>query len=65
MHANFDIVSDGIPDRHRHRGLFQESGTVDKRFAGVGAVKIPRQNFVEAFDVRILYRGDVVAVERR
>src|SRR5882672_10624238 len=63
QHPNLDIVSDEIPDRHRHRGLFQESGTVDKRFVWVGAIKILRQNFVEASDVGILYRGDVVAVE--
>ena len=63
QHANLDVVGNQIPDRHRHGGLLEEGGAVDQRFVGIGAVKILRQDFVEPFDVAILHRSDIVAVE--
>ena len=43
---------------------FRNAGAVDQRLVGIGAIEILRQNFVEAFDVAILHRGDIVAIER-
>src|SRR5450432_2195875 len=62
-YANLDLICDEIPDRDGYRRLFEKTGAVDKGFVGVGAVEILRKDLVEALDVRILHRRDVVAVE--
>src|SRR5947207_14014396 len=48
-HADLDVLRREIPDPHRQRRLPEKRGTVDKRFVGIGAVKVLRQDFVEAF----------------
>src|SRR5665213_429065 len=64
-HANPDLIGDQVPDRDRHRGLLQKSGAVDQRLVGVAAIEVLRQDLVKALDVRVLHRGDIVAIEDR
>ena len=52
--ADLHVMRLQVLDRYRHRGLFEESSTVDQRLVGIGAVEFRRQYFIEPFDVGIL-----------
>src|SRR5579859_2547617 len=62
--ADFDVMCLEVADRDGNRGLPKESGSIDQRFVGIGAIKFRSENFVKALDVGILHGVDVVAVER-
>jgi len=52
-------------NRHRTRGLFEKGRASDQRTVRVAAQEIITENFIETIDVGILYRRDVVAIERK
>jgi hypothetical protein len=62
-HADLHVMGFQVLDRDGLRRLLQEARAIDQRFVGIGAIEIRRQDLVEALDVGILHRGDIVAVQ--
>jgi hypothetical protein len=61
---DLDVPGLKIPDGHGEGGLPEEDSAVDERLVGIGSIEIFGEDFVEAFDVRILDGIDVIAIER-
>src|ERR1700676_102072 len=61
--ANPDVVGFEISNRQGHGGLLEKAGAVDQRLVGIGATEVFGEDFVEAYDVRVLDGIDVVAIE--
>ena len=62
--AHFDVLRREAANRHQSRGLCQELLLVDQRSVRVRTQEILGQDLVEALHIAVLYRMDVVAVER-
>lgn len=61
--AHLDVMGLEIRDPDRLRGLPEEAFAIDQRSVGIRTAEVVRQDLVEARNVRVLHRTDVVVVE--
>src|SRR3954447_16081840 len=60
---DLDVMRRQIRDSDRLRGLGQKAGAVQQRAVRVRATEVGGQDLLEAADIAVLDRADVVAVE--